>query len=200
MGEYSWSEGPVLRQFRIELLDVTPKVWRTIIVPLDISMYRFSRIIQEAMGWLNYHLYLFEAGKIVIAEPDPEFGMESLPGKHVKLSYALKLLPDKFIYEYDFGDSWRHEVVVQDMVEPVPGVRYPMCTGGSGHCPPEDCGGTSGYADFLEIIKDPTHPEYHDTLTWAGGSFDPEAFSVEEVNERFRLAQLTRVLRRAGHS
>ena len=190
-------EEPVLGQFRVSLLEVRPKVWRSIVVPLDVSMYKFSRIIQEAMGWEGYHLYLFKAGGITIAEPDPEYGMEALSARQTKLWQVLDLAPRKFIYEYDFGDSWRHEVVLKDAVDPVEGARYPVCTGGARACPPEDCGGVGGYAEFLEAIQDPTHPDHDEMLEWAGGSFDPEAFSVEAANDRLKAARLLRVLRRS---
>jgi hypothetical protein len=89
----------------------------------------------------------------------------------------------QFTYEYDFGDSWRHEILVEKVLAPEAGGRYPQCVAGKRACPPEDCGGVWGYERFLEVIKDEDDPEHEETLEWAGGSFDPEAFSVEEANE-----------------
>jgi Plasmid pRiA4b ORF-3-like protein len=103
--------------------------------------------------------------------------------KRVRLS-ALSLEPKrKFTYEYDFGDSWQHEILVEKVLAPEAGARYAQCIGGKRACPPEDCGGVWGYERFLEVIKDEDDPEHEETLEWAGGPFDPEAFSVEEANE-----------------
>ena len=62
------------------------------------------------------------------------------------------------------------------------GKRYPVCVAGERACPPEDCGGVWGYADFLEAIRDPKHEEHESMLEWIGGQFDPEAFDVDELN------------------
>jgi hypothetical protein len=67
-----------------------------------------------------------------------------------------------------------------------PGVRYPCCVAGKRACPPEDCGGPWGYADFLEAIQNPKHPAHEEMLEWAGGEFNPEAFEMEAVNEELR--------------
>jgi hypothetical protein len=90
----------------------------------------------------------------------------------------------KAIYTYDFGDTWEHTVAVEKVLPPDPGVAYPMCTGGRRRCPPEDCGGPYGYHNLLKTLGDPANEEHESMLEWVGGSFDPEAFSVEEVNQR----------------
>ena len=87
-------------------------------------------------------------------------------------------------YEYDFGDSWQHEIVLEKTLEPEPQVKYPRCIEGERACPPEDCGGVWGYAEFLEAIADPAHEDHDETLRWVGGKFDPEKFSVDEVNRK----------------
>jgi hypothetical protein len=92
-------------------------------------------------------------------------------------------------YEYDFGDSWEHELLVEKILPPEPGVRYPLCLKGKGACPPEDVGGVWGYDSFLEAIADPKHPEHDDMLEWVGGEFDPEAFDLDEVNEALRYVR-----------
>jgi hypothetical protein len=88
----------------------------------------------------------------------------------------------KFVYEYDFGDSWEHVLLVEKVLPPEPGQRYPVCIKGRRACPPEDVGGIWGYAYFLEAIQNPDHPEREDYLEWIGGEFDPQAFDLEEVN------------------
>ena len=82
----------------------------------------------------------------------------------------------RFLYEYDFGDSWQHEILFEGRVEAKPGQVYPICHGGHRACPPEDVGGIWGYADFLEAIADPDHDQHHEMKEWVGGKFDPEEF------------------------
>ncbi len=106
--------------------------------------------------------------------------------KRVRLS-ALGLEPKrKFTYEYDFGDSWHHEILVEKVFAPEAGGRYPQCVAGKRACPPEDCGGVWGYERFLEVIKDEDDPEHEEMLEWAGGAFHPEAFNLEEVNQELK--------------
>jgi hypothetical protein len=89
----------------------------------------------------------------------------------------------KFIYEYDFGDSWKHELRIEKILQGSDVKKAPICLKGSRACPPEDIGGIWGYVDFLEAIQDPNHPEHEDMMEWVGGQFDPEAFDVDEVNQ-----------------
>jgi hypothetical protein len=104
-------------------------------------------------------------------------------------------------YIYDFGDGWEHAVVVEKILLPEPDQRYPLCTAGKRRCPPEDCGGIGGFYDFLEVIDDPTHERHEELLQWIGGSYNPEAFSVDDVNlrlsEDFRPAR-KRVAKKMG--
>jgi hypothetical protein len=86
------------------------------------------------------------------------------------------------VYEYDFGDGWEHGIQLEKIVGPEPGVHYPRCLAGRRACPPEDCGGVWGYAELLEILADPRHPEHAERLEWLGGPIDPEAFDPDEVN------------------
>ena len=92
----------------------------------------------------------------------------------------------RFTYEYDFGDSWQHEIVLEKTLEPEPKVKYPRCVEGARACPPEDVGGVRGYADFLEVVGDPKHENGRDMKEWIGGKFDPERFSVDKVNRELR--------------
>ena len=89
-------------------------------------------------------------------------------------------------YEYDFGDSWDHTLLVEKILPPQEGVRYPLCLKGKRACPPEDVGGVWGYENFLEVSRNPDHDEHEEYLTWVGGEFDPEAFDLEEVNTHLR--------------
>jgi Plasmid pRiA4b ORF-3-like protein len=88
----------------------------------------------------------------------------------------------RFVYEYDFGDSWQHDVVVEATWTMPTGLKFAVCVDGQNACPPEDCGGPPGYALMLEALADPSHEEHDDFLGWVGGSFDPEAFDLAAAN------------------
>ncbi len=88
----------------------------------------------------------------------------------------------KFIYEYDFGDGWQHEVAAEKILPPDPAFKHPLCLAGANACPPEDCGGMGGYYDLLEILANPKYPEHADVKEWIGGGFDPNEFSLDGVN------------------
>jgi hypothetical protein len=100
----------------------------------------------------------------------------------VKLSKVISGETFKFFYLYDFGDSWEHEVLVEKVLQADPEISYPICLKARRACPPEDCGGVWGYESFLGAIQDPAHPEHDEMLEWIGGSFDPEAVNLEEIN------------------
>ena len=102
----------------------------------------------------------------------------------------------KFLYEYDFGDGWEHELLLEKMLPKDMETRYPICLAGKRACPPEDCGGIWGYSDFLAAIRDPTHPEHDEMLEWVGGEFDPDAFDADEVNMELQSLKYPETRRR----
>ena len=175
-------------QLKITLRGSRPPIWRRVQVRSDISLATLHWIIQEAMGWTDSHLHQFRLGEIYYGVPDQDdFGLsETKNEKTAKLNQLLSRPKAKFIYEYDFGDSWEHEVLLEKILPPDPEVRYPVCITGKRACPPEDCGGVWGYGDFLAAIQNPDHPEHEELLEWIGGSFDPEAFDVEDVNRALK--------------
>jgi hypothetical protein len=91
----------------------------------------------------------------------------------------------KICYTYDFGDDWRHDIVVEKVLERERAVTYPRCTGGRRAAPPDDCGGIWGYAELVEILSDPTHPDHDDRLDWLGlddaTDFDPARFDAAAI-------------------
>lgn len=93
----------------------------------------------------------------------------------------------KLSYEYDFGDSWTYEVLLEQALAPESGVSYPCCMAGKRDYPSEECGGVWGYADFLEAIANPEHEQHEELLEWVGGEFDPEQFDIAEANAALRL-------------
>ncbi len=115
--------------------------------------------------------------------PDKESMFEVKNEKNVRLSQVVSGERTRFAYIYDFGDYWRHKILIEKILRLEPDMQYPICIKGKRACPPEDCGGVGGYYDFLETIQDPNHPEHDETLEWVGGSFDPEAFDIDEINQ-----------------
>jgi hypothetical protein len=96
----------------------------------------------------------------------------------------------KFIYLYDMGDSWVHEIVVEKVLKDRAGKFHPVCLEGRRACPPEDCGGIYGYDEMLDALKDPNHPEREHWLEWIGDDFDAEAFDLDAVNRRLKRCKL----------
>jgi hypothetical protein len=120
------------------------------------------------------------------AVADSEFGLHRENEDEYRLDQILRKPKDRMIYEYDFGDGWEHDVVVEKLFPVVPGPgRYPTVTGGRRACPPEDCGGIPGYYHLLDVLKNPSHPEHEELLEWSGGDYEPEKFDAQEVNRAF---------------
>jgi hypothetical protein len=109
--------------------------------------------------------------------------LDNVDYKNMKISYLLKKEKDKIVYEYDFGDGWEHDVLLEKILPADEKLKSPVCLAGKMACPPEDCGGVWGYADLLEILKNPKHEEYDSYMDWLGGEFDPEHFDKEAVNK-----------------
>lgn len=147
-----------------------------------------DRIIQAAMGWTNSHLHQFNIEGQVYGVLDDEWVDEfpSLPDDEFTLDAVLGKEVKSFTYEYDFGDSWQHEVEVKMvMIADEMLNSWPMCLAGANACPPEDVGGLGGYEEFLEAIQDPLHEEHESMRRWCGGPFDPKGF-VNSANRDIR--------------
>jgi hypothetical protein len=138
------------------------------------------------MGWTNSHLHQFIVGQTYIGEAHPDYGLEMQDERRVRLNQVAPHEGARFRYEYDFGDSWLHDLLVEKILESQPELRHPACIKGKRACPPEDVGGVWGYDTFLESIGNPDHPQHEMYREWIGGEFDPEAFDLEETNEILR--------------
>lgn len=158
-------------QFKITLLGAKPPIWRRILVQ-DCTLDKLHEHIQTAMGWTYSHLHQFEIKGQVYGEPELlHGGFEDSVCKDSTRTMLSDILPTTskrfaFKYEYDFGDSWRHEVLLEGHPPTDPKATYPLCINGKRACPPEDCGGVWGYVDFLEAI---CIPKDEDMLEWIGG-------------------------------
>ena len=189
-------------QFKITLKGTKPPIWRRILVPETYTFWDLHVAIQDAMGWEDYHLHEFTllspktGRKVKIGIPsdeDADFGWEVLAEWNQKIAHYFSLDNSKADYVYDFGDGWEHSIKLEKILPRETGVAYPRCIGGKRACPPEDCGGIGGYAEFLEAIGDPANELHEDMLDWVGGSFDPDDFDPNDVefedpDSRFKLA------------
>jgi len=181
--------GAELYQFKITLRDIRPAIWRRIQVP-DGTLADLHWNIQAAFGWENSHLHQFEIDGVRYGMSMPGgFGFEddTTDEATVRLSELISRSGrrSRWLYEYDFGDSWLHEIAFEKLVEAAPGTKYPVCVDGARACPPDDCGGPWGYAQLLETLSDPKHPEHEDMLEWSG-PLDPDAFDVDATTKALR--------------
>lgn len=168
-------------QLKVTLREVTPAIWRRILVPGTVRLSVLNAVILAAMGWSGYHLYEFRAGSRAYGEPDEEFEDDALDANRQSLS-EIAVVGGWFTHHYDFGDGWVHRVTVESVTESA-GRPKPSCIAGRNACPPEDVGGPYGYADFLAAISDPQHEDHADLLEWVGDSFDAKAFDLKQTSE-----------------
>jgi hypothetical protein len=175
-------------QIQIALKGSKPKIWRRVLIPSDISMSDFHYVIQAVMGWTNSHLHQFIQHGIFYSEPQEEMWdeMDAEDYTDLRVSDLLTREKDTLIYEYDFGDSWGHQITLEKVVPQTGETQLPVCLNGKINCPPEDCGGVWGYAEMLEILKQPEHEEYESYIEWLGDEFDPEYFDKDAVNQLLR--------------
>ena len=168
-------------QFKITLLESHPPIWRRIQIE-NRTLDNLHRHIQTAMGWTNSHLNEFKirekryADPMLMQEDFKEFGYQDSTTTRISQILPNTAKRFRFQYEYDFGDSWHHEVLFEGVVQAQSQVKYPICLEGERASPPEDCGGIWGYPDFVAAIQNKDHNRHKELLAWVGGSFDPEAF------------------------
>lgn len=174
---------PDLLLLHIELKWIEPAIWRRVAVPENITLGKLHTVIQFAMGWEGGHLHEFEIAGENYGTPDSDgWGPPVNPEARKSLIKALNG-KKTFRYLYDFGDGWDHRIKVEKKLPAGACPQVPYCIDGANACPPEDIGGGPGYADFLEVMADPNHPEHEDMLEWHGSTFDPTVFEWERVNQ-----------------
>lgn len=179
---------PAIYQFKISLRYLTPAIWRRFQASNEITLGQFHDMIQIVMGWENSHLHEFRIGKDSFGmTSDPMGGdldmVDSLDENDYRLSELGLRVKSKLSYQYDFGDDWTHQIVLEKVLPFQPGFA-PVCVKGVRACPAEDSGGPYGYAETLAILADPRHPAHKETSEWIGDGFNPEAFNLDEVNRR----------------
>jgi hypothetical protein len=171
-------------QLKITLKGIRPPIWRRILVPGDVFLGDLHAVIQIAMGWYNSHLHEFTINGQSYGEPMPEYGTDVRSERRVRLDQLIPREKGRLTYLYDFGDGWEHEVLVEKIMAPDASAHYPCCIGGKRVCPPKDVGGVWGYAEFLEAIGDPQHPDHESMVEWIDEEFDSESFDIESVNKQ----------------
>lgn len=180
--------GAIVFQVRVTLLGITPAVWRRFLLPGNTKLEQVHECIQGAFGWENCHLHEFEIAGKRYGDPDAADGdreITSERGTKSKLKFFDLKAGDKFLYVYDFGDDWRHELEVEAILPPDPDGYYPSCIAGARACPPEDCGGVPGYLRLVRplAVVGSTQP-----------SFDADRFDLKEAQkglDSFGLLMMT---------
>lgn len=172
-----------LYQIKVTLVGSKPPIWRKLIIKNNIRLDQLHSVLQIAMGWSNCHLHQYRVGRSYIGIPEPDFDMDVTDERKVYLKDIISNPKDNLVYEYDFGDSWEHKIVLEKLL-PLNSSESPLVIKGRMACPPEDCGGIWGYSDFLDAIQDPKHEEHESMLEWVGGRFDPDEFDMTFINKR----------------
>ena len=184
-----------IQQLKITLFNSKPSIWREILVPADYTFFALHVTIQDAFGWEDCHLHQYftddpfkrHANYNRIGYPTPEMD-DVIDERKTKLSEYLNTPKTTMFYEYDFGDSWMHEIKLEKTLPRELKKKYPKILGGANACPPDDCGGLGGYYDLLEILKNPQRKEHQDMLEWLGlenaDEFKPKAFEINSVSFR----------------
>lgn len=178
--------GDPVFQVKITLVGADePPVWRRVLVPAAIRLDRLHEVVQATMGWQNAHLHVFNVGQAQYGVPDPELGFRD---EHATKLNELVAPGGSLEYNYDFGDSWDHEILVEEATVAESGQPCPRCVAGEGACPPEDSGGVGGYLRLVEVLADPGHEEHQFMLEWLGldsrDQFDPARFDPDDANRR----------------
>ncbi len=180
-------------QLKISLRYSQPPIWRRVLVADDTTLAKLHHIVQIVMGWDDYHLHQFEIRQKYYSDPeqmeDDVFENEDEDEHRLTLGELFQSPKAKFLYRYDFGDNWEHEILIEKIMPPDGQTRYPVLIGGARACPPEDSGGIGGYYKKLEIMRKPRHPEHREIAEWMGEEFDPESFDAEWINKNLQALQ-----------
>ena len=175
----------MLYEMKVQLKGIEPPIWRILRVPSRTRLSRLHRILQRAMGWKGYHLYLFVIDGKPYGDRNMDQDCEVLDSQKLTLQEVFSGGRTSFIYEYDPGDSWQHEIKLLSTFEGETEEKL-ACVAGSRACPPEDCGGTPGYFDLLIALSDPDHEDHDNLLEWVGGNFDPGDFDAAAVDRALK--------------
>lgn len=169
---------------RVELEGIEPLIWRRVAVGTTTTLIDLHRVIQIAMGWLDCHLWHFEAGPRRYAmrlASEPDWNERHDDAATATFASLLEAGERRLHYVYDMGDFWEHAVIVEKIGPALSDMRYPQFLGGERRCPPEDCGGPHGYYRFLKNISSKPRRVRAQALTWYGGPYDPEDIGERKI-------------------
>jgi len=178
-------------QFKIQIKGIAkPPVWRRVEVPASFTFKRFHDVIQIAFGWEDYHLFQFSpkgwGSEPAISIPHEDDWEEVEDAQKIKLKDVFFAEGQKYVYIYDFGDDWEHQITLEAISDK--GTRKAVCLAGKGACPPEDCRGVWGYEDMKRVLAEkPDSEEAAEWLEWLGLEKgekweEVNGFSLEDVN------------------
>lgn len=171
-------------ELKVTLMGTKPPIWRRFMVPSDITLPELHVVLQIVMGWYDSHMhgyYLRPAHSRAVTRRN----WKELPSGSRKTLDSILRTPDvELMYEYDFGDSWLHQIKLEKRSPGSSIEATPTCIEGERACPPEDCGGAGAYEYLLEVLRDESHEEHEEMLEWVEEEFDSEVFDRDEVNQR----------------
>lgn len=175
-------------------------------MPANYTFWDLHVAIQDSMGWLDYHLHIFRIkmpNKKTLTEigiPDEEYDDQIiLPGWQIPIAEYFTMPGKQAMYDYDLGDNWLHYILLEGILLKEKDIKYPICIRGERACPPEDCGGVSGYYNMVEILSNLEHPEHLEYVEWLKGhaknyypydpsNFDPSKVHFRNPKKRFKMA------------
>lgn len=178
--------GTAVLSLKVTLRNTKPPIWRRILMPGSMTLGDLHLAIQIAMGWYDSHLHDFDVDGQRYG--DPSTTDDVVNERRLTLNALVKSNVTRFAYTYDFGDNWEHAILIEKAPPIGAATAYPACIAGKRACPPEDCGGTWGYTELLEILADPAHPQHEEQLEWLDNAFEPEAFSVATADAALATA------------
>jgi len=187
-------DAKLLWQVTITIADIAPAIWRCLLLPEDLNFAQLHEVIQAAFGWTDSHLHQFVVGGIVVGAPEfDEDGYNRYRTFEASQVFLRDLVlhdlgEAKILYQYDFGDCWRHWITLDRQLTEAAEEAYPLLIDGRRSAPPEDVGGTRGYTEFLKAWRDPEHEDHRTMRRWVGRRFDPEAFDREKTQKAIRSA------------
>jgi len=196
----------LIYQLKIVLDETQPEIWRRFQVPAYITLSDLHEIIQIIMGWENCHHHQFVIKKTSYrsGQENGHFSVDSIfselsltrssvhDEKDENKYRAIDLITKEksaFQYEYDFGDSWQHTIILEKIIPMENEMTYAVCLEGELACPPEDCGSIPGYYNLIEILKDKEHEEYEAKKDWAG-DYDYNYFDLRQINSELRQIKI----------
>jgi hypothetical protein len=191
-----------IAQIRITLDDIKPAIWRRVELPISNSLKTLHLAIQAVMLFENYHLFRFDIGESSygIRFDDDYQDPPTREAGNLRLAKLIERGITTFTYTYDFGDDWRHSIVIEEVRPADPAIDYPRFVDGARRAPPEDVGGPPGFEEFLEAMAKPRHPEHKSVLQWYGHPFDPEDIGSHEIRARMAKLAKRRASGKAAHT